>query len=113
VKFSNSPGKESLGGYLRVYGKDDTLIVADASESIDATLLFVKLVDQGRIVYRESYFEQAQRADSTWGRFRRTELSPKVNATMTRYGEMRRSEIAAARKRLGDSSGFPRTSASG
>ena len=32
VKFSNSPGKESLGGYLRVYGRDDTLVVADASE---------------------------------------------------------------------------------
>src|SRR5262249_35953652 len=28
VKFSNSPGKESLGGYLRVYGRDDALIVA-------------------------------------------------------------------------------------
>src|SRR5205807_5187980 len=32
VKFSNSPGKESLGGYLRVYGQNDVLIVADASE---------------------------------------------------------------------------------
>src|SRR5262249_25046751 len=32
TKFSNSPGKESLGGYLRVYGKSDTLIVADKSE---------------------------------------------------------------------------------
>src|SRR5262249_34663862 len=32
VKFSNSPGKESLGGYLRVYGDGDRLIVADASE---------------------------------------------------------------------------------
>src|SRR6185503_3217875 len=32
VKFSNSPGKESLGGYLRVYGRGDALVVADASE---------------------------------------------------------------------------------
>ena len=33
VKFSNSPGKESLGGYLRVYAREDVLVVADASES--------------------------------------------------------------------------------
>jgi nicotinic acid phosphoribosyltransferase len=32
VKFSNSPGKESLGGYLRVYGRGDALVVADAAE---------------------------------------------------------------------------------
>src|SRR3954452_21887906 len=31
VKFSNSPGKESLGGYPRVYAREDTLVVADAS----------------------------------------------------------------------------------
>src|SRR5207253_2857859 len=53
VKFSNSPGKETLGGYLRVFGKDDALLVADASEQIDGEPLFVKLVEQGRIVYRE------------------------------------------------------------
>src|SRR5207248_11755050 len=32
VKFSNSPGKESLGGYLRVHGRDDVMVIADASE---------------------------------------------------------------------------------
>ena len=53
VKLSNSPGKESFGGYLRVYGKDDILIIADASESPPGEPLFVHLVDQGRIVYRE------------------------------------------------------------
>src|SRR5262249_41377106 len=63
VKFSNSPGKESIGGYLRVYGRDDTMIVADASEPPQGELLFVKLVEQGRIVYRESFEEQADRAD--------------------------------------------------
>ena len=77
VKFSNSPGKESLGGYLRVYGQDDTLIVADASETIDGEPLFVKLVEQGRIVYREAFEEQADRADRTWGRYRRFVLSAK------------------------------------
>ena len=78
VKFSNSPGKESLGGYLRVYGRDDTLIIADASEQIDGEPLFVPLVEQGRIVYRESFDEQADRADRTWGRYTRWVLSPKV-----------------------------------
>src|SRR5262249_48907887 len=51
VKFSNSPGKESLGGYLRVYEHGDTLFIADASEAPFGEPLFVKLVDQGRIVY--------------------------------------------------------------
>src|SRR5437764_840048 len=46
VKFSNSPGKESLGGYLRVYGRGEVMVVADAAESIDGEPLFVKLVDQ-------------------------------------------------------------------
>ena len=68
VKFSNSPGKESLGGYLRVYGDGDTLIVADADEPPPGEPLFVKLVERGRIVYRETFQEQAARADRTWGR---------------------------------------------
>ena len=66
VKFSNSPGKESLGGYLRVYGRDDALVVADASEPPHGEPLFVKLVEQGRVVYRETFAEQAARADRTW-----------------------------------------------
>ena len=70
VKFSNSPGKESIGGYLRVYGRGDTLIVADASETIDGEPLFVKLVEQGRIVYRESFREQAARAEPHLGPLR-------------------------------------------
>src|SRR4051812_46329958 len=32
IKFSNSPGKESLPGYLRVYGRGEAMVVADASE---------------------------------------------------------------------------------
>src|SRR5262249_4327875 len=71
VKFSNSPGKESLGGYLRVHGRDDVLVVADASESPPGEPLFVKLVEAGRIVYRESFEQQAERADRTWGRYKR------------------------------------------
>jgi nicotinic acid phosphoribosyltransferase len=100
VKFSNSPGKESLGGYLRVYGRDDTLIVADASESPPGEPLFVKLVEQGRIVYRESFEEQADRADRTWRRYWRWELSAKVRGYQERFQAMREREVAEARRRL-------------
>ncbi len=100
MKFSNTPGKESLGGYLRVLGKDDALIVADASESIDAEPLFVKLVEQGRIVYRESFQDQAARADRTWGRYRRVVLSPRIAEYRERFNAMREREVAAARGRI-------------
>ncbi len=99
VKFSNSPGKESIGGYLRVYGRDDVLIVADASEAPLGKPLFVKLVDQGRIVYREPFEAQAARADATWGRYSRWELSPKVGDVMGRFRAMRKEEIASASSR--------------
>ena len=102
VKFSNSPGKESLGGYLRVYGRDDALIVADVSEAAQGEPLFVKLVEQGRIVYSESFPEQAARAERTWGRYSRVELSSKVQATMERFRAMREREIEAAKRRLGN-----------
>ncbi len=100
VKFSNSPGKESLGGYLRVYERGDTLIVADAAETPPGEPLFVKLVENGRIIYRESLDEQADRADRTWGRYQRWELSSKVAAVMERYRKMRQNEVTAARSRL-------------
>ena len=100
VKFSNSPGKESLGGYLRVYGRDDALVIADASEPPRGEPLFVKLVEQGRVVYREGFDEQADRADRTWGRYRRVELSPLVRDYQQRFRAMRDREVAAARERL-------------
>jgi nicotinic acid phosphoribosyltransferase len=101
IKFSNSPGKETIPGYLRVYGRDDTLIVADASESIDGEALFVKLVEQGRVVYRESFQDQAERADRTWDRYRRWESSPKVREYLERFQKMKESETAEARERIG------------
>jgi nicotinic acid phosphoribosyltransferase len=101
VKFSNSPGKESLGGYLRVFGRGDALVVADASETIDDEPLFVKLVDRGRVVYAETFPEQAERAERTWGRYRRVELSPRVAEYRDRFRAMREREVAAARGRLG------------
>ena len=100
VKFSNTPGKESLGGYLRVYGKDDTLIVADASEPPAGEPLFVKLVDQGRVVYKEGFPEQALRADRTWGRYRKVELSPLIREYQRKFNAMREREVREARGRL-------------
>jgi nicotinate phosphoribosyltransferase len=100
VKFSNSPGKESLGGYLRVYGRDDALVVADASEAAQGEPLFVKLVENGRIVFRESFDEQADRADRTWGRYRHCELSPKVQEYQERFRAMKEREVAGAKSRL-------------
>jgi hypothetical protein len=100
VKFSNSPGKETLGGYLRVYGRDDTLVVADASEPPQGEPLFVKLVEQGRIVYRESFDAQADRADRTWDRYKRWEPSPQVREWQERFRTMREREVGAARERL-------------
>jgi nicotinic acid phosphoribosyltransferase len=99
VKFSNSPGKESIAGYLRVYEVGDTLVVADASEAPTGNPLFVKLVNQGRVVYRESFQEQAARADRTWDRYKQWKLSPKVQSVMDRFREMRAREVAAARGR--------------
>jgi nicotinic acid phosphoribosyltransferase len=100
VKFSNTPGKESLGGYLRVYGRGETLVVADASETPAGEPLFVKLVDQGRIVYDESFADQAGRADRTWGQYRRVELSPLIADYQRRFGAMRAREIEEASARL-------------
>ena len=100
IKFSNSPGKETIPGYIRVFGRGDTMIVADASEQIDGEPLFVKLVEQGHIVYCESFPDQAARADRTWGQFKRWEPSPKVSVYLERFRTMKANEIAAARKRL-------------
>jgi nicotinic acid phosphoribosyltransferase len=101
VKFSNSPGKETIPGYVRVYARGDTLVVADKTETIAGEPLFVKLVDRGRIVYTESYRDQAARADRTWNRYTRWELSPLLAEYLTRFNTMRQHEIAAARTRLG------------
>jgi nicotinic acid phosphoribosyltransferase len=100
VKFSNSPGKETIPGYVRVFGRGDALVVADASESVDGEPLFVKLVERGRVVYRESFAEQAARADRTWGKYKKWEPSPLVADYMRRFREMRAGEIAAAKARL-------------
>lgn len=100
IKFSNSPGKESIPGYTRVYARGETLIVADASEVIDGEPLYVRLVDQGQPVYTESFDDQARRADATWERYTRWEPSPLVREYMHRFRTMRQREIAEAKARL-------------
>ena len=60
----------------------------------------MQLVKDGRIGYRESFEEQAARADRTWGRYRRYELSDQVAETMRRFEAMREREIEAAKKSL-------------
>lgn len=100
VKFSNSPGKETIPGYIRVYARGNTMIVADKSESIDGEPLFVKLVEQGRVVYREDFREQAARAEKTWERYSKWEPSKKVAEYLRRFREMRVNEVAAVKLRL-------------
>jgi nicotinate phosphoribosyltransferase len=102
VKFSNSPGKETIPGYIRVYARGDTIVVADRSEQIDGEPLLVKLVEQGRVVYREDFREQAARAERTWQRYSKWQPSEKVAEYMRRFREMRANEVAEARKRLNE-----------
>jgi nicotinic acid phosphoribosyltransferase len=100
VKFSNSPGKETIPGYIRAYGCNDTIVVADRSETIDGEPLFVRLVHQGRMEYAEDFQTQAARAERTWGRYTRWEASPLVAEHLNRFQTMRAAEVAAARDRL-------------
>lgn len=102
IKFSNSPGKETLPGYLRIYARGDTLVVADRTEKIDGEPLFVKLVERGRVVYREDIRDQASRAEKTWDLYRRWVPSEQVADSLRRFREMRDHEVAAARKRLAE-----------
>jgi nicotinic acid phosphoribosyltransferase len=106
VKFSNSPGKETLPGHIRVYARGDTMIVADRSEAIDGEPLLVKLVEQGGIVYSEGLKEQAARADRTWDRYVRWEPSEQVADYLQRFRAMRSTEVVAAKQRLADTNSF-------
>jgi nicotinate phosphoribosyltransferase len=101
TKFSNAPGKESIPGDVRVYGRGDTLVIADASEEVEGEPLFVKLVEQGRIVNPEDmdFRRQAQRANETWERYRSVELSPRVGAWKAQFQAMRSEAQARARQK--------------
>lgn len=95
MKFSNSPGKESIPGNPRVYGRGDVMYIADASEEVDGEPLYVKLVDQGRIVYNETHLAQGQRSTATWGKFTRVERSPLITHYIDTYTAKRDAERRA------------------
>ena len=75
------------------------MIVAETDEPPPGEPLFVKLVENGRVIYNESFPEQARRADRTWQKYQRWVLSPRVEATMSRFRAMREREVEAARAR--------------
>lgn len=102
MKFSR--GKGSIPGTIRVYERvlrgKITMVIADRSEVIDGMPLFVKLVDQGRIVNVEDMdFEaQAYRANDTWDLYDGVEYSPLITSWMERFTQMRDEAIARARQ---------------
>lgn len=97
LKFSDSPGKESIPGRIRIYEQGNKLMVAQEGEVIDGTPLMVKVVDNGRIVYDEDLHQQAERAEKTWNKYATIEYSPLTqniikarveerNAILAKYG---------------------------
>lgn len=100
IKFSNSEGKESIPGIIRVYGRGNTMYVAHVEDVVDGEALYHQLVRKGRIVYNETFQEQAARSDRTWGKYTNVELSPTISDYMRIYREKRAVERAAAREAL-------------
>lgn len=96
IKFSDSPGKFSLPGPIRVYEQGSNLIVALKEESIDGIPLYVPLLKNGRINYFETLDGQADRTNRTWNRYDRIEYSPLIKAIIAQ----RTSERDAIRARL-------------
>ncbi len=96
IKFSNSPGKESIPGTIRVYEQGKTLIVADKSEDIDGTPLFVKLVENGKIINPEDmdFKIQADRANKTWNRYSGFTLSPKIGEWKDLFEDMKQRAVS-------------------
>jgi nicotinate phosphoribosyltransferase len=76
LKFSDEPGKGSIPGRIRIYERDRTLIVGQAGEDLDAKMISVPLVRNGRIVYFEDLKVQHQRAQDTWNKYDKIEYSP-------------------------------------
>ena len=75
LKFSDSPGKESIPGRIRIYEQGNKLVVAQEEEKIEGIQLMVKVVDNGRIVYNENLDQQAERAEKSWNRYDTIEYS--------------------------------------
>lgn len=96
TKFSNSPGKESLPGKIRVYERGDTLVIASNEEEIDGKPLFIKLVKNGRIINPEdmNFTVQAKRANKTWTKYKGYTLSPLISEWQSKFKQMRDDAIA-------------------
>ena len=69
IKFSDDAGKFSLPGPIRVYARGSEIIVAQAHEHIDGVPLFVPLLQNGRIMYKENLARQTARAEKTWNAY--------------------------------------------
>jgi nicotinate phosphoribosyltransferase len=95
IKFSNSPGKESIPGRIRVYEQGDQLVIADKTEDIDGIPLFVKLVENGKIINPEDmdFKAQAERANKTWKKYRGFTLSPKITEWKALFTEMKQEAV--------------------
>lgn len=94
IKFSNSPGKESIPGRIRVYEQDDLLVIADKSENIDGNPLYVKLVENGRIINKEdmNFPAQAERAERTWRKYKKWIFSPCITEWKQQFKNMKDKE---------------------
>ncbi len=90
MKFSNSPGKESIPGRVRVYAQGRVLVVAQEDEMVDGIPLMQKVVDNGRICYAENLQLQWQRTQQTWDSYDSIEYSPATENLM----DTRRQELA-------------------
>jgi nicotinic acid phosphoribosyltransferase len=96
TKFSNSPGKESLPGKIRVYEQDETLVVATDGEQVEGKPLFTRLVENGKIVNPEDmdFTTQAERADRTWEKYKGYTLSPLISEWQSKFKNMRDEAVA-------------------
>lgn len=95
MKFSNSPGKASIPGNVRVYGRGTVMYIADVTEVVDGEPLYVQLVKDGRYIYDESFVDQGKRAEETWGKYTSFELSPLLTSHISTYNAMRAQEREA------------------
>lgn len=78
IKFSDTPGKESIPGRVRIYGRESTIIVAQEGEKIFGIPLMQKVVENGRIIYDESLKQQYERSEETWNQYDKIEYSPRT-----------------------------------
>lgn len=94
LKFSDSPGKESIPGRIRIYEQGNRLVVAQEEEKIDGIPLMVKVVDNGNIVYHEDLHQQAERAEITWNKYDTIGYSPMTHKVIKERVEERNTILA-------------------